>query len=199
MKHSDVQILVRHTHYFWGITRPITDNADKANTPTSIKQYQFEDWVLAFLIPVISAGFDIQFSLPFKFSDQKTELFSIMPKNKKNGNDGKVGAWNGIASVAVSPDEFAAFQKWQDDVDGLLRGIDDLIENDYKLSVSYNNRNETFTASLSCYDSSSENYKYTLLSSAPSVEGAVAFTLWKHYELTNEVWNAAPSEMDKWR
>jgi len=126
--------------------------------------------------------------------------FRIEPMAKKETkSDSKMGSWNGIATVPFNSPEKEQFQKWQVDQDDWETDLTELIAQDYKLSLSHDNRSGAIMASLSCYNPKEPNYKYTLISRAPTPLLAVAVTLFKHLELSGGDWNAAqPEDADLW-
>jgi len=137
---------------------------------------------------------------PLNFQTLEYPKYRITHMAKKSQNSGgKMGSWNGIVSVPFNSPEKEQFMKWRETADGWETDLQDLIAQDYKLSLSHDNRSGAIMASLSCYNQKDPNYKYTMISRAPTPLMAVAVTLFKHLVLTEGDWNdSTPPDADMW-
>lgn len=115
---------------------------------------------------------------------------------KKSGKSETIGQWNGIAHVAFSGADKENYEKWLGKVD-IDATLHDLIASDHKLSLSWDSRSDVFMASMSCYNAESPNFKYTMVSRAPSPIHAMQVALYKHYVVSEENWGAV-AENDTW-
>ncbi len=113
----------------------------------------------------------------YAVSKAKTEVKSF------NGN------FKGFVNYVLSEADKAEYKKWDvDDHDLWLAMSSDLMSG-YKLSVSYNKQNDTFTATYMCNDTDSPNVGYCLSAFAPDWYNAVRSLVFKHNIVLDCVWN----------
>lgn len=110
----------------------------------------------------------------------------------------KLGEWNGIARIPFNVPERKKFDKWLQGEPDVFFELGEIIAQDYKLSLSHEDRSGAVMASLSCYNPKEANYKYTLVSRAPTVQDAIAVTVFKHLVLAEGKWQEPDAEADLW-
>lgn len=110
----------------------------------------------------------------------------------------KLGEWNGIARVPFNVPERKKFDAWLKKDPDVFFELGEIIAMDYKLSLSHEDRSGAVMASLSCYNPKEPNYKYTLVSRAPTVLDAIAVTVFKHLELAQGKWQEPDADVDMW-
>lgn len=122
------------------------------------------------------------------------EFLHIMPhkpaKTTKSSNTKPTNEkieWGGIVDVPLPADAKSAIEAWAKDTDMDI-ALQDLLNQQYSLKVSWNDRNKAFLASLSCYDAESPNAHRTMISRAKSPVMAIWVALFKHYMICDGNW-----------
>ena len=111
---------------------------------------------------------------------------SYMAGRPKSNN--QKPTWKGYREVRVGAEDVAAFTKAGTDHVEMLEKLANLTAAGYKVSVSYDKGNDCAIVSLTCNDRNSPDAGYTMTSRGPDVERALAFALYKHFELCGGVW-----------
>lgn len=133
---------------------------------------------------------------------RRAQIESIKHKIERNESTmtdkkPKIGDWNGIANVAFSRADKDACLKWAAEQDPLDR-LDDLLSQDYKITINQDMRSDAATVAISCYNESKGNYKFTMISRGPDAGAALAVALYKHYVISDENWKAEKDKEDIW-
>lgn len=107
--------------------------------------------------------------------------------------------FKGFVNYKLTVEEKEAYAAWDlhdHDLFDLL-ALD--AQQGYKLTVSWNDQNETFTATYMCQDKDSPNYGYCLSSFAPDWYNAVRVTAFKHTEVLKSAWPiSSKQKTDDW-
>ena len=108
---------------------------------------------------------------------------------KRSRNKGGFGDWE-FVDVKVTKADKASFKDWStktaaDSVDLLST----LVNSGYKLSVSWSDYSDCYTASLSCTEEGLANYHLVMTSRSDELWEAVMLALYKHYVMCHdETW-----------
>ena len=167
------------------ILPPRAIDVDKA----SMAQLVFEDDCVDFYHTLRFVGLNVDWQfVKHKTNPNRMEIFTIMARNSKNSG-GKKGDWR-FANVPFGKDDVAAFLKWKDTQAGDVwyENLEELVQSGRKMSISYNNQSDKFTATISCYDESDPDYRSSLTSHAPSATEAMLLALYKHFVMCEGAW-----------
>lgn len=144
------------------------------------------------------AGFLVEYE-GGSFADCELPKITVMKGTHKMAkNKSTLGEWNGIAKVAFNNPERRKYDDWIKTKPDIELEVGELIGQDYKVSFSHDSRSGAVMCSVSCYAASSPNYKYTLISRAPTFWDALAVSIFKHTVLADGVWTEAETEDDMW-
>lgn len=103
-----------------------------------------------------------------------------------------IGEWLGFVDVKL-PKE-ARLKALESDTLSLMDNLDDLLQNNYKVSMTWDKKTETFLVSISCYDATSPNFKRTLTTRYTSALEALKLALWKDSVFLKGVWVSETSK-----
>lgn len=107
--------------------------------------------------------------------------------------------FKGFVNYVLSEEDKTAFKAWDVDDHDLWLLLATDIQIGYKLSVSYNKQNDTFSATYMCNDPGSQNAGYCLSAFAPDWYNAVKSLVFKHNEVLDTIWNTErATEQSKW-
>lgn len=114
-------------------------------------------------------------------------------KVKKN-DTGRTGAgkakaeWKGYVNWSSDRVDKAGFDKWAESNEPFGNMIPTLIEDGYKVSMSYDNHNASAVASLYCQDVGNENAGWCLTARGSHVYDALLRLLYIHFVCFEKVW-----------
>ena len=154
-----------------------------------------QEVLLVFVSQLLSAGIGCQLEEFNQVNDIGKCRVRIMATKRKSGNksNGSMGEWHGIVRVPFTAEDKEGFDKWMSTVD-VADMIQELVSGDYKLTLSYDNRNDAYLCSISCYDASSPNYKHTMISRAASTLTVLHLAIYKHFVVANGEWHSDEPE-----
>jgi hypothetical protein len=111
----------------------------------------------------------------------------VAKKTRSSGSNG----WKGFIDRPLSRDEREQCIHWDAGELSLEELLASLCESGYKISLTYNEKTQSFIFSLTGQDGSGKNAGYTLTSHARTVGQAAHVGAFKHYVLLEEDWNTA--------
>lgn len=97
--------------------------------------------------------------------------------------------FKGYVNYVLSDENKAVFSSWDIDDHDLWLLVAGHNQCGYKLSVSFNPKNDTFNATYMCNDTSSPNAGFCLSAFAPDWYNAVKILAFKHDVVLDGVWN----------
>lgn len=132
-----------------------------------------------------------QVEIEFTYLVGLTEGLQIMAgKPKKNVVSGE---WGGFATIQLSLEHKEMFGAWDLEDDDIWVLATSLIMSGYKLTLSYNDANQSYSASLTCRDKASVNAGLTLSGYASTWYQALRVVLFKHEVVANGDWGGVKS------
>jgi len=144
-----------------------------------------------------SCSFFVSVDLQFNTYKKREEVIMARRKDVKDESE-SLGEWNGIANVVINDNHKARVIEilssgdfaWEND-------IADLVASDYKFVIRWDDRSDCPYLSVSCYAKTDPNFKFSLVSRAPSWRACFALFWVKHFEVCSGVWSAS-GEKDVW-
>lgn len=111
----------------------------------------------------------------------------------------KADEWKGFVSYHLPHDVKKAAGDYRDSWDLLGNVVPSLVGARYKLSLSYNPKDDAVIASVTCKDPDNINYQRTLTAFAPDVGEALLRLCYIHFVVFEEVWpEDGEKEDDGW-
>lgn len=101
--------------------------------------------------------------------------------------------FKGFVNYVLSAADKEAFGHWDVDDHDLFLLAAGCVQSGYKMGISYNGKNDTFTATLMCTDGDSGNAGLILSAFAPDWYNAVKSLIFKHDVVLDGAWGAAQS------
>jgi hypothetical protein len=96
--------------------------------------------------------------------------------------------WKGFVNYVLSEEDKAAYSEWDVDDHDLWLLVAGHEQCGYKLSHTYNAKNDTFNANYVCNDEKSPNKGYCLSAFAPDWYNAVKILAFKHEVVLDGIW-----------
>lgn len=121
-------------------------------------------------------------------------------KAQNNGSAKKTASgktkveWKGYVNFSLNDSDKRKAEEYRGNPDWLDTAASHVCEEDYKLSVSYDNYNDCIVASLYCKRAGSPNAGYCLTARASHWYEAIFRVLYVHYVALDEDWNAQKEE-----
>lgn len=118
-----------------------------------------------------------------------------MPKKKAN-NKAKKFQWKGYVNCNIPATHEDAVMAYVKDEKTVFALMNSLLQGDYRIAFSTDDRSGGIKCALTCYDMDDENGGKCLSSFAGDWYTALAVALYKHVELLDKIWDDAqlPSE-----
>lgn len=165
-------------------SRTLDIDPDKVNE----RELSLQDDLVMAVHAFSSPATPFAFELPLDFGGHLIRIGSfISMAKKKESTSSSVGKWNGITNVPA-PEEIIERAHELADQDWTRERLEDLVAADYKVSCSYDSRHDCMMVSISCYDETSPNYKYTMVSRGAALGVTLCLALLKHFVVAEEVW-----------
>lgn len=98
----------------------------------------------------------------------------------------QIGEWLGFVDVKLSKDDRDRALSWNESDFG--DELADLLSSNYKVTLTWDVRTETFLVSISCYSDTSVNFKRTLTTRFVTAIGALRMAVYKHVIVLDEQW-----------
>jgi|WetSurMetagenome_2_1015567.scaffolds.fasta_scaffold195024_2 hypothetical protein len=111
-----------------------------------------------------------------KFSKKSPQESASSPKHE----------WKGFIDVPLTTEDKARFEIWRGEAEDLLAAVGAAVADGYKLSVSYDQRNNCFQAALTGMLGAAENVGFTMVGRAGTPDKAIAVVMFKHFELAQQ-------------
>lgn len=109
-----------------------------------------------------------------------------MPRAKKPSKPAEI-QWGGFIDVKLDADDKSAFQTFETST-WQWTYLEDVLADEIKLSLSYDEDNDTYLATLTSVKHAGPNMRCVLTSRADSWERAVMLAIFKHTELLEGDW-----------
>lgn len=107
--------------------------------------------------------------------------------------------FQGYVEVRLDETQKKAFAAWRKENDNLGLLLDKLVEAGYRCSLSWDDYNEAYMASITTKDPQSTNAGWVLVGRGPDCVGAAYQALFKHYVVAKEAWlNIATTSRNDW-
>lgn len=119
-----------------------------------------------------------------------------MPAKKLDVKKPTEVAFRGFVNYVLSAADKENYGNWDVDDHDLFLLAAGCIQQGYKMGVSFNSKNDTFTATLFCTDSDSPNAGYILSAFAPDWYNAVKSLIYKHDVVLDGVWDVEKSKSE---
>lgn len=113
-------------------------------------------------------------------------VFEMATKQARDTKTNHV--FKGFINRVLTSDEKDSFKVWSCDDHDLWLVLQTDIQQGYKVSVSYNEQNDTFNATYMCNDEKSPNYGWCLTAFAPEWYTAIRSLVFKHNEILQCEW-----------
>lgn len=97
--------------------------------------------------------------------------------------------WVGFVDVELTPADKALCAQLSSDWDAVWADIEGLVEEGYKLSLSYDDAHTTWNASVTCRQVGSANKGYTLSGRGGTLARAVSAVWFKHFHVLEGDWS----------
>lgn len=128
-------------------------------------------------------------SVDKRYNERKQRDEVIMARKKDSSGQGSIGDWNGIANISISSEhKDKAVELLSGDDTAWESDIEDMVGSDYKFVIRWDDRSDCPYLSVSCYASDDPNFKYSLVTRAPSWKACFALFWVKHFEIANRDW-----------
>lgn len=139
-------------------------------------------------------------TLEFWFNDLVRHIEGCyMPAKKIAASEKKQAEFKGFVNYVLSAEDKEMFSKWDVDDHDLFLLAAGGCQQGYKMGVSFNPKNDTFTATFMCTDSDSPNAGYILSAFAPDWYNAVKSLLFKHDVVLYGIWNVEKAkDLNNW-
>lgn len=98
------------------------------------------------------------------------------------------GEFRGYVEYRFTDEDKKKFKEWLAAEDGTASAILKTIENDYRITLSYDDYNEAYQASISTKDDSSPNAGYVLVGRGADWYKALLQAVYKHYVIMRGDW-----------
>jgi len=123
---------------------------------------------------------------------------SNMARGKGQGTAVKGGAaMPRFVDIKLTAEQRTGFQNWDQRDDDLVRRVQSLADDGYRVGVSWSGEQQAYTVSLTCRDSDSVNSGLCMTSFAKTLETALWLALYKHLVVTEERWVAGAFGSDE--
>jgi hypothetical protein len=110
-----------------------------------------------------------------------------MPRAKKSSNPAKDEiVWGGFIDVKLTAEQKAAFAEFEAEFQWTF--MDDLLADEIKLSLSYDDNTETYLASMTSVKHAGNGLRCVLTARAGTWERAVMLACYKHFALLEGDW-----------
>lgn len=118
-----------------------------------------------------------------------THLKGLLGMAAKSKAAAKV--WNGFVNVELTAEDKAYFRVWDVEVDDAFDLLLGRVVGNYRLSISYNKKNDNFIASLTANEGTGENEGYTLSAFGKDMPTAIRVLAFKDSYMLNGDWTTA--------
>lgn len=108
----------------------------------------------------------------------------------------KKAEWKGYHKINLTKEQDALFTAEYANRAIPFSDFDILVNNGYKLSISFDSYNHGVSAALYAQDKKMEWAGYTLTAWAGDAETALKLLLFKHYVVARELWEVVPHERE---
>lgn len=104
--------------------------------------------------------------------------------------------WKGFVNYHLPNDVKKAAEEYRGSWDLLGNIVPSFVESRYKVSLSFNPKDDAVIASATCKDPTSPNYQRTLTAFAPDVHESLLRLCYIHYVVFEEVWPDEDAKSD---
>lgn len=99
--------------------------------------------------------------------------------------------WKGFVACELTTADRDLLEQGAMSYEDAWEGLVDIIPEGYKLSFSWDDKNDTFTASLTGGAGTGDNAGWCLTGRGSSLDGAIISLAYKHFTKLQRAWNAA--------
>jgi len=99
--------------------------------------------------------------------------------------------WNGFVNCELSAEDKTYFRVWDVEVDDAFDLLLGRVVGNYRLSISYNKKNDNFIASLTANEGTGANEGYTLSAFGKDMPTAIRVLAFKDSHILSGNWSAA--------
>ena len=107
-------------------------------------------------------------------------------KNTKPKNQASEPIWGGFIDVKLTADDKAKFAEFETEFQWTF--LDDILADEVKVSMSYDDNTETYLASLTSVKHAGSGMRCVLTARAGTWEKSVMLALFKHFVLLESDW-----------
>ena len=93
-----------------------------------------------------------------------------------------------FVSHTLTADDKLTMDREMVTLEGVMACVEQLVNEDYKISIAGDAYNACITASVACRDTDHSNYGHILTGRAPSAYDALRVVVFKHFALLGGVW-----------
>ncbi len=129
-----------------------------------------------------------------RMHDEKKEKAQQKYRDRKAKQAGNVRPdWKGFVTCELTVEDKKSLREGAMPYEDAWEGLLDVIPEGYKLSISWDDKNETFTASLTAGAGTGDNAGWCLTGRGASFDGAVCSLAYKHFTKLARNWAAGGS------
>lgn len=111
----------------------------------------------------------------------------------------KNGDWKGYANIPFNAEARGEYERGAPVASDVYRWLEEAIATGYRVTLSYDSRNDALQCSMTCQNERDPNYGYTLTSRGPTWFDALSVCLFKHNVLAEREWPLSEKTTgDKW-
>lgn len=107
---------------------------------------------------------------------------------KKQVEDTKQGGMPRFVDVKLTAEQKQEFMAVKDRYADSVRWLQDLVDDGYRVGVTWSGEHQSYTLSLTCRDAKSPNYNLCMTSFAGDLVTVIALAVYKHCVVTEETW-----------
>lgn len=108
----------------------------------------------------------------------------------RKSSKAKFEAWRGFVDVEMTAEDKVACKAATVDFDQVWADLEELVEEGYKMTLSYDEAHTTWNVSLTCRAEKHVNEGYTMSARGGSFAAAARAFWFKHFSMLNEDWSA---------
>lgn len=112
-------------------------------------------------------------------------------RNKAQTSTNTQDTWKGFVNCEIPAAQHDAVRMLRGDTTALWNVVFDLVEAEYKLTISYDPQHDAYNISLTCRNNKDRNEGYTLSGRGGGIVSALAAFVFKHTVLLEGDWTTA--------
>lgn len=129
-------------------------------------------------------------------NDEKREKAAQKRRERKARQAGNARPeWKGFVSCELTVEDKKALREGAMSYEDAWEGLLDIIPEGYKLSISWDEKNDTFTASLTAGAGTGDNAGWCLTGRGASFDGAIISLGYKHFTKLRRDWSAGAAAL----